>query len=203
MHVGGIKIYGTISGKISRSCPCTMIDLPNVAEKHFRSKRKEEVIKSEVQKQREHKQKLRQAKAEQEELKRNDAKKAFEAWKGNKDETLTSTKTLYTYKEDGKRKVHEKAWCPARSMQYAYPKAKSKSKAVKERTSSRSESVEASYSSASFESTDGESEAGSFIDDEEIASTPRVMGHSSKGVRRTIQVCCQTLEYWCTCDHDV
>lgn len=78
-------------------------------------------------------------------------------------------------------------------------KRKSK-KVLNERTSSRSESVEASYSSASFESTDGESEADSFIADEKSAST----GHTdSKGVRRTIQVCCQTLEYWCTCDHDL
>ena len=89
-------------------------------------------------------------------------------------------------------------------MQYAYPKAKvgdvkpKVKKPVNERTSSRSESVEASYSSASFESTDGESEADSFIADEESANTP---GFSSRGVRRTIQVCCQTLEYWCTCDH--
>ena len=100
--------------------------------------------------------------------------------------------------------MHEKAWCPARSMQYAYPKSKVgnvKPKAMKERTSSRSESVEASYSSVSFESTYGESEADSFIADEDTAVGG--MGHSSKGVRRTIQVCCQTLEYWCTCDHDV
>ena len=173
----------------------------------FRSKRKEEVLKSEVEKQREHKRKLQQAKAEQKELKKEDAKRAFESWKGRKDEKLTSTKTLYKYKEDGKRKtVHEKAWCPARSMRYAYPKANvnnvKPSKAKKpmgERTSSRLESLEASYSSASFESTDGESEGDSFIDDENSASTP---AGSSKGVRRTIQVCCQTLEYWCTCDHD-
>ena len=182
-----------------------MTDLPKIAENHFRSKRKEEVIKNELQKQREHKQTLQRAKAEQEELKRDDARKAFEAWKGNKDEKLTATKTLYTYREGGKRKVHEKAWCPARSMKYAYPmKAKVgsvKPKATKERTNSRSESVEASYSSASFESTDGESEADSFIADEDTA--PGGMEHSSKGVRRTIQVCCQTLEYWCTCDHHV
>lgn len=183
-----------------------MIDLPKITENYFRSKRKEEVIKSEQQKQREHKQKLQRAKAEQEELKRDDAKKAFEAWKGNKDEKLTTTKTLYTYREDSKRKVHERAWCPARSMQYAYPKARVKHKVKNpenKTTSSRSEGVEASYSSASFESTDGESDADSFIADKEITSTPGRMGHSSKGVRRTIQVCCQTLEYWCTCDHDV
>ena len=141
-------------------------------------------------------------------LKREDAKRAFEAWKGHKDEKLKSTKILYTYREDVKRKVHEKAWCPARSMKYAYPKAKTSDvkskvkKSMNERTSSRSESVEASYTSASFESTDGESETDSFIDDEKSTSSPGGMGHSSKGVRRTIQVCCQTLEYWCTCDHD-
>ena len=135
----------------------------------------------------------------------------YEAWKGKKDEKLSNSKTLYTYREDCKRKVHEKAWCPARSMQYTYPKAKGsdtlkpKNKNIvneRSRTSSRSESVDTSYSSASFESTDGDSEGDSFIADEESASTGR-MGHAGcKGVRRTIQVCCQTLEYWCTCDHN-
>ena len=99
--------------------------------------------------------------------------------------------------------MHEKAWCPARSMQYAYPKAKvgdvkpKIKKPVNEITSSRSESAKGSYSSASFESADGESEADSSLDEESV-NTP---GLNSRGVRRTIQVCCQTLDYWRTCDH--
>ena len=174
----------------------------------FRSKRKEDIIKRERQKQKEHKQRLQQTKAKQEHLRRDDSKRAFEAWKGHKDKKLNSTKTLYTYGEDGKRRVHEKVWCPARSMQYEYPKAKVKpknKKPVNETTGSRSENVEASYSSASFESTGTESEADSFIADEESACS-NGMGCSAaaggRGVRRTIQVCCQTLEYWCMCDHD-
>ena len=109
-----------------------------------------------------------------------------------------------------KRKCTKKLGVLLECMQYTYPKAKGsdtlkpKNKnIVNDRASSRSESVDASYSSASFESMDDDSEGDSFIADEESPSTGG-MGHAGcKGVRRTIQVYCQTLEYWCTCDHDV
>ena len=124
-------------------------------------------------------------------------------WKGRKDDLLNATKTLYTYKEDGKRRVHERAWCPARSMKHSYPKDKltdAKVKKVDHRTT-KSKSLEASYSSPSFESTDVGSESESSIVDRDSVSSSRTGDQSSKGKRKTIQVCCQTLEYWCTCDH--
>ena len=43
------------------------------------------------------------AKAKQEELNREDPNRAFDAQKGRKDGKLSSTKTLYTYREDGKK----------------------------------------------------------------------------------------------------
>lgn len=156
----------------------------------------------EKRKQKEHKQQLSKTKTEQEQLRREEAKRAFEAWKGHKDEKLNATKTLYTYKEDGKRRVHERAWCPARSIKHTYPRAKltdAKVKKVDHRTT-RSTSLEASYSSASFDSTDVESETDSSIVDKDDVSSG-TGDQRSKGVRKTIQVCCQTLEYWCTCDH--
>ena len=129
----------------------------------YRKKGKDEVIKEEWQKQREQKQQLQQTKREQEDKKKEDSKKAFKKWKHDKDEKLSTTKTLYTYKEDGNKKVHEKAWCPARSIKHSYPKTKvSDTKPKKanqnQRTSeSRLSTLDASYSSASFESMDGDS----------------------------------------------
>ena len=157
------------------------------------------MIKKERQKQCKQKQHLKQAKVEQERERKDDSKKAFEAWKSKKDEKLSTTKTLFTYKEDGKKKVHGRAWCPARSMKHAYPKSKvteAKSKTATQRT----KSLDASYSTASFESTDADSETDSSIVDEGHSVSSRT---SCKGVRKTIQVCCQTLEYWCTCERDV
>lgn len=160
------------------------------------------MVRMEKRKQKEHKQQLNQTKNEQEKLRREEAKIAFEAWKGRKDDLLNTTKTLYTYKEDSKRRVHERAWCPARSIKHTYPKTKltdaAKVKKVDRRTI-RSTSLEASYSSASFESTDVGSETDSSIVDEDSVCSG-TGDQSSKGVRKTIQVCCQTLEYWCTCD---
>lgn len=159
----------------------------------------------EKKKQRERKRQLELSKTEQEQQRRDDSKRAFEAWKGKKGEKLSSTKTLYTYKDDAKKKVHERAWCPARSIKHTYPKAKlntaDPSKAKKTQNPRTTSSL-MSYSSASFESVDEDSETDSSIVDEE-RSIGRTDSCSCKGVRKTIQVCCQTLEYWCTCDHDV
>lgn len=175
-----------------------------------RSKRKDERIKSERQKQREQRRQQQMTKTEQERQRKEESNKAFEAWKHNKDEKLSSTKTLYTYIDDGKRRVHERSWCPARSVKYTYPKHKTtngKAKKAKQKEAG-STSFDASYSSTSFESTDVDSgsESDSFIVDEDRASAVSSGvdgGTRSKGVRKTIQVCCRTLEYWCTCDHDL
>ena len=156
----------------------------------------------EKRKQREHKQCLSRTKLDQEHQRKDEAKRAFEAWRSHKDEKLGTTKTLYTYKEDGKKKVHERAWCPARSIKHTYPKArltdgKVKKQAPNQKTA-KSTSLEASYSSASFESTDVDSETDSSIVDE-VHSVCN--GMSSHSLRKSIQVCCQTFEYWCTCEH--
>ena len=169
-----------------------------------RSKRKDEHIKSEKQKQRETRRQKQQTK-EGEQQRKEESKKAFEAWKHIKDEKLSSTKTLYTYPDDAKRKVHEQAWCPARSVKYTYPEHKMTDKKLKQKGTG----LDASYSTASFASSDSDtsgSESDSFIEDKDRGSivSGEVDGSArSKGVRKTVQVCCQTLEYWCTCDHDV
>lgn len=131
-----------------------------------------------------------------------EAKKSFEAWKSKKDEKIRTTKMLYTYNQ--KQSVSDTPWCPARGIQYSYPKSKEtsqtrhKTKAETKDTSDSGASVE-SYSMSSFES---EVEA-----DSEGSNTSLVMesvsrtASPSKGTRKTVQVCCQTLQYWCTCEH--
>ena len=138
------------------------------------------------------------------------------------------TKRLYSYMD--RAKVHEKSWCPARSMQYSYPTFPNKerhgknkvtrtiaedsskdnsgcsndgSKNASDRCSSGSSNDMDSYSTASFESdpsdvasSDGESDTDS---SEPVESVSR-SSPSKTGRQKTIQVCCQTLQYWCTCD---
>ena len=129
-----------------------------------------------------------------------ESKKAFEAWKSQKDELIKTNKTLYTYKNQSK--VHTQAWRPARGMRYDYPKdpsAVAKKLAKKpSRASSRLSSTD-SYQSASFESSDSETDTQSSVEEEKTESLDKV-NIITTGTRKTIQVCCQTLEYWCTCD---
>ena len=89
-------------------------------------------------------------------------------------------------------------------MKYGYPKdpaAAKKSTKKSKKTLSKSPSVE-SYTSASFESSDPGSSHGDSDDKSsvysEFASDEVITALTGK--RKTIQVCCQTLEYWCTCD---
>ncbi len=130
-----------------------------------------------------------------------DSKKAFHAWKSKKDDVLQTTKTLYTYKKQPK--IHTQAWCPARSTRHDYPKdpaaVKKKKTSKPNSTVSESPSVK-SYESESFESALSSSE-NSFTDNESEHSVDVAPLCSITGKKQTIQVCCQTLEYWCTCQH--
>ena len=67
------------------------------------------------------------------------------------------------------------------------------------KTQSRTSSSIDSYRSASFESSDSENDTQSSVEEEKTESLEKV-NISTTGRRKTIHVCCQTLEYWCTCD---
>lgn len=126
-----------------------------------------------------------------------------ETWKIQKEEKFQKTKTLYTYNQREQQAVHEQAWRPARSVKYTYPKTKADRKA---KPHTKASAEDDSYS-LSFESEATDSEVSSQCSDSELeGSVSPVMesvsraGSPSKGVRKSIQVCCQTLHYWCTCD---
>lgn len=107
---------------------------------------------------------------------------------------------MFTYKRQSK--IHEKPWCPARATKHDYPKdpATLTHNKTKQLLSSRPNSASTkSYESESFECATSSSEH-SFVDTENEGSlelAPVIV----TGKRKTIQVCCQTLEYWCTCQH--
>ena len=153
-----------------------------------RSERKDEIIKAGRKKARQQMSVMEHAKQEKAAERQQESRRTFEAWKSEKDEKIRSTGTLYTYKEDSKAKRHQKAWCPARSMKYDYPKLKSNEIKPASRTGSAKSFYSESSTSVCSLVSDTASSAGN--------SRPG----TSEGKLKTIQVCCQTLEYWCTCD---
>jgi len=145
--------------------------------------------------------KLQDTKKQERARKSEESKKAFDAWKSCKNELLRTTKTQFSYKNQSK--IHSKAWCPARRMEHGYPKdprAPTPGKRPSTRTGvigSRPPSA-VSYESDSFESsstTESESIDQSIVDSE--TENDKI---GCTGRKKTIQVCCKTLEYWCTCN---
>ena len=127
------------------------------------------------------------------------SKKAYEAWKANKDGGKTGT-----YKKPEKR-IHIKAWCPARSIKYDYPKnndinLKKSTGEIKSLDSTGS--IVDSYSNASFELSSPESK--DISSNSSVSSIQESVNRSSspKGRLKTIQVCCKSIEYWCTCEEE-
>ena len=121
-----------------------------------------------------------------------ESRRTFEAWKSKKDERIRSTGTLYTYKEDSKAMRHQKPWCPARGVKYDYPKLKGNEMKPAKKTS-RTGSAKSFYSESS-------TSLHSLVSDT-ASSAGNSRPVTSEGKLKTIQVCCQTLEYWCTCDN--
>lgn len=202
-----------------------------------RKKQKDFMLKDKVKKTRQEEQLLEKSKPESA-GKNKESKEAVKHWLAVKNKELNNNKTLYTYKEGSGQCAHEKAWRPARSVQYAYPKEKllsckhsrppSKS-AIALHSPNTTRSTD-SYSDASFESEDPKhtenpykdisnngspqrdsihsESVGSFSDDssgnEESTDGYRHTLHApleQTGKLKSVQVCCQVVQYWCTC-HD-
>jgi len=70
-----------------------------------------------------------------------------------------------------KEKIHEKPWRPARSIEYDYPKS------PHALPNQKIKNIDISNSSSSLTSS-------------QSSITPTL---------KSVKVCCQTLEYWCTC----
>lgn len=137
-----------------------------------------------------------------------DAKRAFEIWKQRKD-TKIKERGLYSYQPDPRRPPKGKKWCPARNTN---PK---RMPANLDRTMQRSlrsknklnmvvkldESDRRSYSSCSFESDVSGNASKECSPQSDRTSSSKIEGMSKTKRRlKTIELCCQTLEYWCECD---
>ena len=146
----------------------------------------------------------------------NEASSAYQSWKTAKDQKIKQAGSLYTYNKDP-RQPPKNRWCPARSVKYPYLVTGSTS-AVKpvrpfSQASTRSRTREdsralsvASYSSCSFESEGSLREEAS-PEEGAVERSSRVEGGGGEreGERRTgrlktVHVCCQIVEFWCTCE---
>lgn len=173
-----------------------------------RKQQKDVVTKEKHNKRKSQSKELEKSKMEQAQQKETISQHAYETWKSIKDKDIKTNKTLYTYKDQ--KKVQARAWRPARSMQYSYPQ--SKENKLSERAGSRgqvsrsaselqSPNTMDSYSNASFESSEFEEDIGRKSESSTESSSSRspVSTIALTGTHKTIQVCCQTLPYWCTC----
>lgn len=116
---------------------------------------------------------------------------AFESWKNKKDVTIKQQ----TYGKEHTTKVHTKAWCPARSVKYSYPEPGTQA------AGSRSCSRAPTRTSGTKSARSTISSARSTPTPDSRTITPRgQLSTSNTSQLKTIQVCCQTLEYWCTCN---
>ena len=149
--------------------------------------------------------KRKKEQAQQEEV---ESQTAYENWKVTKDKDIKANKNLDTYKDDLK-KIHKRAWCPARSMQYNYPQSKEnktlklpscRDEMPKPANGGQTPNSMDSYSNDSFESDEFEEDIGRSGDSTESSSSKSpVSTIAVTGTHKSIQVCCQTLQYWCTC----
>ncbi len=136
-------------------------------------------------------------------------------------------KTLFTYKDASIRHAHERAWRPAHSVQYSYPKEKlscckhSHPPSVVSTTAQSPNTTANSntYSNESFESEEDERrntppssicdslEDKESVQDFSLSESSSDTDGSSKihaplegtGKLKSVQVCCQVVQYWCTC----
>lgn len=198
---------------------------------YCRKKRKDILLKEKVKKI--HKEEEEKAKPDTTE-KMQESREAVKHWVVTKNRQLRANKTLFTYKDVAKKSIHEKAWRPARSLQYSYPEARlstckhSQPGSVATHSPNTTHSLD-SYSNASFESEDSDyqdsphkealykesphkdspptisdgmsSSSDSNCSEGESGNTQDKVHAPLEGTGRlkSIQVCCQVVQYRCTC----
>lgn len=166
-----------------------------------RSQQKEEVIKETVKEKRKQGKKLESTLKEQTAKKLMESKKSVEVWKIKKDEKI-SAEGLYTYTMQQQEAIHGLSWCPARTLHnYSKNTERHRSKPdhspdMKENSYGLSFESETSSSHHSSDQGSSESSASSSVLTGSVSRTES----PSKGAHKNIQVCCQTLHYWCTCE---
>ena len=144
--------------------------------------------------------------AENRETRMKEAASAYQAWKAEKDKKIKSIGSLYTYNANPRQPPKNK-WCPARSMKYSYSFSASKetdkrrsrppsSRSARSRKSQSDTQSVKSYNS-SFES-DHENSVGNVSREDRAESSDEK--RQQTGTLKRVQVCCQTVEFLCTCD---
>ena len=118
---------------------------------------------------------------------------SYKQWKISKNKKLRETKTQFTYNPNPRQPPKASKWRPARSIQYTYPSDPSITK-------NKQKTVEESYTSSSFEEEEEEIHS----EHDSTDGTGKEYGKPDDSLRKTghlktIKVCCQTIEYWCTC----
>lgn len=139
--------------------------------------------------------KLKTSQKEQTTERKKEAKKSFEAWKSTKDVKIKNS-GLFTYKKQPS--FHEAPWCPARGIKHSYPKTKQEDK-----PKVQVEKVDEDSYSSFFESgPDVDMESFSESSGSSLMDSVSKTASTAAGRHKTIQVCCQTLQYWCTCQDE-
>ena len=140
-----------------------------------------------------------------------DAIRAFEVWKQKKDAKIKQT-GLYSYHPDPRQAPKGQKWCPARTT--SPKRMPADSGKTMQRSFSNKNKLNAvlklgkgnrgSYSSCSFESDVSENTSRECSPQPDGISGSKIGGVSPHGKAKrklkTIELCCQTLEYWCECD---
>lgn len=128
-----------------------------------------------------------------------ESKKSVEGWKIKKGERISAA-GLYTYTKK-QEAIHALSWCPARTMHNYSKNNRHRSKSG--HSPDRNEdsyvlSFESETSSSHHSNDEGSSDSSASSLTGSVSRTESL----SKGTHKTIQVCCQTLHYWCTCEQD-
>ena len=179
-----------------------------------RSEKKDEQRTEVARRLREDERRRAQQKVDDQETKVNEAKSAYQAWKTEKDRKIQQTRSLYTYNKDP-RQPPKNRWCPARSVKYPYSMTgtihdvktlKSTSDVSTKKSHDPGDVSITSYSSCSFESEGSVREEAS-PKEMVVERTSRGEGGGGGEERQTgrlkmVHVCCQTVEFWCTCDSE-
>lgn len=91
-----------------------------------RTEKKAETLRAKQQAEMEEKHQQEVDHAEQAKVRSCNAQNAFEAWKKKKEESALEAEQLHSSAEP----LHERAWCPARSITHSYPSSEKTSKKV-------------------------------------------------------------------------
>ena len=145
---------------------------------------------------------------------------AYLSWKMNKDRKIKETGKLFTYNDNPRKPPKGTKWCPARGIQYSYPRDKHaeniskmnssvsrKSKSFQELLGNESH-VDQSYTFDSFDSDSCSSDDNSLQSPQEFndstletnLKTSPTESVNENGQMKSVQVCCKTIEYICICD---